>query len=77
MIDLFVQAVIAILGGAAIALLSSKNVRVRWWGFMCGLVSEPFWIYAALAADPVQWGIFLLALWWAFFYYRGVRNSWP
>ena len=75
MIDLFVQAMIVVLGGAAIALLSSANVHVRWWGFVCGLVSEPFWIYAALTADPAQWGVFLLALWWSYFYWRGARNS--
>lgn len=73
-IDFFVQAMIVLLGGATIALLASKLGRVRRWGYVVGLASEPFWIYAALVAG--QWGILLVALWWAWFYYVGAVNNW-
>jgi hypothetical protein len=72
--DLFVQAAIVILGGIAIYLLASKRGRVRRWGYVAGLASEPFWIWSAYFAD--QWGVIALALWWSGFYAVGAVNNW-
>lgn len=72
--DIFVQAMILLLGAAAIALLASKDAWLRQWGYLLGFISEPFWIYSALQAD--QWAIVALAIWWAGFYFAGARNNW-
>lgn len=72
--DIFIQAGILILGGFAVALLAHKEASVRKWGYVTGLASEPFWIYAAVTTD--QWGVVLIALWWAWWYYKGALNNW-
>jgi len=74
MIDLAVQAAIVILGGAAVVLLANKSGEVRRWGYLSGLLSEPFWVYSAVVAD--QWGVVILALWWGWWYWRGLVNNW-
>lgn len=72
--NIFVQTMIALLGGAAIALLASRDPWLRQWGYVCGLVSGPFWIYSAWGAK--QWAVIGLALWWGWFYFVGVQNNW-
>lgn len=68
------QLAIVILGGLAIYLLASKRARVRRWGYVSGLASEPFWIHASVTTE--QWGVVLLAVWWGWFYFRGAVNNW-
>lgn len=62
------QLAIFIFGGLAVFLLARSD---KWqkWGYLSGLISEPFWIYAAWQAD--QWAVILLALWWAVWYAVG------
>ena len=74
MIDILVQVAIVILGALAISLLASAKGQVRRWGYVAGLVSEPFWIWSAYFAD--QFGVIALAVWWGYHYYRGAVNNW-
>ncbi len=65
------QALIVILSMLSGCLLSCKG---RWqiWGYVVGLISEPFWMYSAWKNQ--QWGIVLLVLWYTFWYARGIIN---
>jgi nicotinamide riboside transporter PnuC len=53
MIDNVVQAMLFILTIGAIFLVARKNK----WGFVLGLLSQPFWFYTSYV--NTQWGIFL------------------
>ena len=70
----FCQIAIAVLSCFAIWLLAKKRRSVQRWGYVTGLASEPFWIYASFTAD--QWGILLVSLWWTVCYLVGIWNHW-
>ena len=55
MLDNISQVVIFILGTAAIILVARKNK----WGFVAGLVSQPFWYITAYINH--QWGVFFVS----------------
>lgn len=67
------QVAVAILGGAAI-LLVSRDGPLRAWGFLLGLASQPFWLLATWQAR--QWGMFLLSLWYCLGWGLGVWRYW-
>mgnify|MGYP001587291985 CR=1 FL=1 len=54
MVDAVANVGIAVFGIASIFLVARKNK----WGFVCGLLSEPFWFATAIINH--QWGILLL-----------------
>ena len=54
--DNIAQAVITILSPTAIILVAKKNR----WGFVIGLMTQPFWFITALINK--QWGVFLVSL---------------
>jgi nicotinamide riboside transporter PnuC len=56
MIDIIVQIAIFILGASAIILVARKNK----WGFVIGLLSQPFWFITSYQNQ--QWGIFLVGI---------------
>ena len=68
------QICILIMGGAAIWLIGRQNRRVRRWGYVVGLLSQPFWLYAAWQA--AQWGILALSLWYVYAWADGIINHW-
>lgn len=53
-LDLLSQIVIAVFGGVGFLLVAKKNR----WGFVCVLITEPFWFYSTYASK--QWGAFLV-----------------
>ncbi len=55
-IDLVAQIGITIFGVSAIILVARKNK----WGFVLGLISQPFWIITSLINK--QWGVLLLSI---------------
>jgi len=55
-IDLIAQIGITIFGVSAIILVAKKNK----WGFVLGLISQPFWIITSLINK--QWGVLLLSV---------------
>lgn len=70
----FVQAAIVILGGAAIWLVGRRNPRLRRWGYVVGLISQPFWLWATFTAD--QFGMYLLSLFYCWAWADGIYNHW-
>lgn len=69
-----VQAAILILSGAAIWLVGRRNIRVRRWGYVIGLISQPFWLYSSWKAG--QWGIFALSAWYVWAWLNGIYQHW-
>ena len=69
----FAQIGIAIFGAAAIYLVSRKDHKKR-WGYILGLMAQPFWLYSSWKAQ--QWGIFLLSFWYAYSWANGIYNYW-
>ncbi len=56
MLDLISQFAIPILGTLAIILVAKKNK----WGFVIGLISQPFWIITSYVNE--QWGVFFFSI---------------
>jgi hypothetical protein len=70
----FVQTMIVIMGGAAIWLLGRRNPREMRWGYVVGLASQPFWLWATIEAN--QPGMFLLSLFYCWAWTVGIVNHW-
>lgn len=68
------QLAILTLGVAAIWL--SQDQRPRWarWACICGLLAQPFWIYASWTAG--QWGILASSALYTVSWCRGVKAYW-
>lgn len=68
------QAAILLFGVTAIWL--SQDHRPHWarWACVCGLASQPFWLYASWTAG--QWGIFASSMLYAWAWWRGFRRHW-
>jgi len=74
MIDWFTQFGITLFGGTAIFLVGRKTRRVRRWGFVCGLLSQPCW-YVQLALHS-QWGMMPVYLFYTFSWIAGFWTHW-
>jgi len=68
-----VQAAILIFSAIAIWLVTRKEHWSR-WGYIFGLMSQPFWLYVTWAEG--QWGMFALSLWYTYSWLQGVWNYW-
>ena len=68
-IDALLQAAIAVLSLVAIACVSTDGAAHR-WGFVIGLLSQPFWIAATWRAR--QWGMLVLAIFYCGFWTQGI-----
>ena len=73
-LDMVAQIGITVLGVSAAALVSLKSSRYRRWGFLCGLLSQPFWFYTL--AHHGQWTMILLAVFYTATWTNGLRNNW-
>lgn len=62
---------IAILGTVTIWVLAQKKPWAK-WGFVVGLIAEPFWLYTAWTTK--QWGIVAMVFVYAICYIIGIRN---
>lgn len=60
MLDTICQIVIPVLTGLNIYMLARTDHWQR-WGYVVGLLAQPFWFYATIMAD--QWGLFVLSCW--------------
>ena len=65
---------IIVFGPLAIFLVTARNPKVRRWGYICGLCSQPFWFWTTAIHE--QWGIFALSVFYAFSWAKGVWNFW-
>jgi len=65
------QSFLFVFSGMAIWMVSGKKPWKR-WGYLVGLMGQPFWFYAAIVSE--QWGILLLTCWYTYAWSRGVWN---
>lgn len=66
MLDVIAQLGVGILGSSAVILIAKKNK----WGFVVGLLSEPFWFITAFLNQ--QWGVFFLSIIYACIWIYGI-----
>ena len=59
--DLFMELVLPLFSVMCVFLsTSSYNEKIRSFGFCCGMISQPFWFYAAFIAMNI--GLFIISL---------------
>jgi hypothetical protein len=68
------QVAIALTGVVAIYLSQDKREERRKWACIFGLLSQPFWFYAAWKAQ--QWGMLGLNVLYAYSWFRGFMINW-
>lgn len=66
------QIFIFIFGVSAIILVGKKD-PIRKWGFVLGLLGQPFWFYTAFTSE--QWGVLLMCLFYTYSWGLGVYNN--
>lgn len=74
MISTISQVGITIFGCSAIWLVGRRDQKLRRWGYVAGLCSQPFWFYTTIAAE--QWGIVALSIWYTYAWASGLYNNW-
>ena len=72
-LDATAQLGIFVFGVAAVWLVAQRG-PIRRWGYVCGLVAEPFWLYSSIAAR--QWGVVAMCFIYAAGWIVGLRNHW-
>ena len=70
-LDTLSQVAIVVLGGGSTWVLSRKG-EWRKWGYLLGLLSEPFWLYTMVVAK--QWALLPLVGWYTYSWSCGVLN---
>jgi hypothetical protein len=70
--DFLAQFGIVVFGCSAVWLVGRKDKKISRWGYVAGLLSEPFWLYTAVSND--QWGIVVLAVWYTYAWGSGFLN---
>ncbi|HDY98737.1 MAG TPA: hypothetical protein ENH72_09620 [Pseudomonas sabulinigri] len=58
----------------AIWLTQEKRIERRRWASVFGLISQPFWFWAAISSQ--QWGILLLSLLYTAVWAKGFYTHW-
>lgn len=71
--EIISQVGMLLFGGLAIFFVSKKNKWMR-WGYIFGLIGQPFWIYMAVKTD--QWGMLALTIFYTFNWMKGIYNYW-
>lgn len=74
MIDILSQLTITIFGASAIWLVGRRTQRVRRWGFVCGLISQPAW-YLTMAHNG-QWLLLPVFAFYTYSWLDGFWNNW-
>jgi nicotinamide riboside transporter PnuC len=65
------QIMIFIFGAAGIWFVSRKESWKK-WGFVFGLVAQPFWFYVTWKNQ--QWGMFCLTIFYTYSWLQGIYN---
>lgn len=66
-----IQWLILILSTTSIWLVARTEKWSR-WGFIVGLIAQPFWLYSSIKND--QWGIVILTLFYTYSWSMGIYN---
>jgi hypothetical protein len=79
-LDQVLQVALAVLSLAAIAMIATTGAWHR-WGFIVGLISQPFWIAATWRArNPAGsrlWGMIVLSCCYVFVWILGIGERFP
>lgn len=68
-----IQAAILLFTGTALLLIAlPESIRWRRWGYLIGLLAQPFWYCATYRHE--QWGMFIVSLLCTFSWMLGVWN---
>jgi hypothetical protein len=67
------QIAIFIFGASAIYLVS-RDDKFQKWGYIMGLLGQPFWIYVTFTND--QWGILAMTIAYTLSWCNGIWNHW-
>lgn len=67
------QVAIFIFGGLAIWFVGRKEDWKK-WGYICGLLSQPFFFYATIYNE--QWGMTILNVVYLYGWCQGIYNYW-
>lgn len=70
----FAQVSIVVFSGMAIFLVAQRDKRIRRWGYLSGMASQPFYLHETFAAG--QWGMFALCFWYTLSWTLGAWNHW-
>lgn len=73
-IDIVCQVFIVVFGATGVFLVSTKKRKTKRWGFLLGLLNQPFWWITTIRHK--QWGILILCIWHTFSWANGLRNHW-
>lgn len=73
MLDVISQWMIVVLGPTAVFLVGMNN-KWRRWGYVVGLVSQPFWFITLATND--QWPVFAVAFLYTYSWGQGFYNHW-
>lgn len=69
----FSQLGIMFFGASAIWFVGRREDWRR-WGYIFGLLSQPFWIYPSIVNE--QWGILVMTLFYTYSWCQGIYNFW-
>lgn len=77
MVDLISQIGVLVFGLLAVWLVAYKEKNIRKWGYLCALLSEPFWFITVIYHH--QWVILISCLiytwlWWRGFYFHWIKK---
>jgi hypothetical protein len=67
----WLQVMIMITGAGSISLVSRVD-KYKKWGFILGLIGQPFWLYTTYIDE--QWGIFVMSFVYLYSWSLGVYN---
>lgn len=68
------QIAIGVFGVTAIFLTQCENEGLRRYACIFGMLSQPFWMWAAYQAE--QWGILGLSVLYALSWGKGINTHW-
>lgn len=68
---MFTQTIILILSSLSIYLISLNDKKTK-YGFLLGLIVQPFWLYETFKNN--QYGMLLLTLFYSLSYIKGYKN---
>lgn len=66
------QLILLVFGLLCVFFLSCKDIKYMKYGFICGIVAQPLWIYSTYLTG--QWGMMILSFFHAALYSRGLVN---
>ena len=73
MLGVISQIGVMVFGASAIWFVGRKE-EWRRWGYILGLLGQPFWYYTTITNE--QWGIFLMTIFYTYSWCQGVYNFW-